>query len=159
MHSEGKWLGGSNVVFVPATPGALSHALHNAAANATLILSKGVHEANEVLLVDVEGLSIVSREKLVPDEPASTTIVGSSKFIGGGPLMHVKAKNFCLQHVSLELSSNSEHNADCCLLISENSEATIEHCRISAGLKHAGIEIAQNAKPKIVSCDVVRNKM
>jgi hypothetical protein len=150
----------SNMVLVPAEPGALRRALQNASANTTIVLSKGVHEESEVLVVEVEGISIISSEKLVVDELASTSIVGRSNVHGGGPLIHIKAKNFCIRDVCLELVSVSEQNTgDCCVLISEESEAVIENCRISAGLKYAGIEVAHYSKPKIVSCDVSHNKM
>ena len=159
MHNLLELLANPRMVFVPAVPGALRSALLSAEAYTTLVLSKGCHELTEVLVVNVEGLSIISSEELHLDAPASTSIVGGLKFCGNGPMIHVKARAFNLGNVNLELAAENEHTGECCLLISEDSQATIEHCRVSAGLRLVGIEIAQRSKPKIKSCDVVGNKM
>ena len=145
-------------VFVPAEQGALREALQRAKKNTTLVLSKGVYEETEVLVIDVEGLSIVAFDEIPLDGRAPTTIIGNSNLsTGESPLFHIKAKDFCLRNVCLELSSQSP--GDCCLFISDKSEASIENCRISSGSKFIGIEIVQYAKPTIKCCDVVRNKM
>ena len=145
-------------VFVPAERGALREAIQRATLNTTLVLSKGVYEESDVLLIDVEGLCIVAFDEIPMDGPAPTTIVGNSNLLtGGSPLFHIKAKDFCLKYVCLELSSHSP--GDCCLLISDKSEASIENCRISSGSKFVGIEIGEYAKPKIKCCNIVGNKM
>ena len=137
--------------------GTLGHALRTAKQDDVIVLSDGVYEEATTLLVNVENVTVRSASQC----GTAVTILNS---VSDGPLMHIKAGQFCLEHVKISPGTSASCLAanpkrpDCSILISGRSACTVSHCKILGGMLAVGIEIREEARPRIRHCEIVKHK-